>query len=258
MAGHKPRKDREAVTFYTYPKLLFTWPLIVAGPLLYFLPQIPLIGWTYLLIMLAVIMTISVDVERNYAFVWVVIAGLLFFAGRWLSDAYDIMVFKAMYDFFDGLNAHYDRGFGMALSILLAIPFAIMMVWVRINHRWRISHNEFEHYAFGRADDSLARGAKRVRTTYPDLLEFLMCGAGTLIVYSATGRQELRRIPHVPLLFLVRRRINRLLEFTAVTTETEKDSIIEEELDDEEDGGSTHEEELGGEEASSGDESDPL
>jgi fatty acid desaturase len=106
---------------------------------------------------------------------------------------------------------------GLVLSILLTVPFAAMFLVVRLNDKWRITHNEFEHHSWGRADDSLARGAKRVRSTYPDLLELLLAGAGTLIVYSANGNTELRRIHHVPMLPFVRRRIDDLLETIAVT-----------------------------------------
>ena len=57
-----------------------------------------------------------------------------------------------------------------------------------------------------------------MRTTYPDLLEYVLgIGAGTLIVYSASGRDELRRIHNVPMLGLVRKQIDRLLESTQVT-----------------------------------------
>ena len=86
----------------------------------------------------------------------------------------------------------------------------------RLNDSWRITHNEFEHRSFGRADDSLGRGAKNIRTSYTDILEFLLGLAGTLVVYDATGTRELRRIPHVALLPLVRRRLNRILEATAI------------------------------------------
>jgi hypothetical protein len=60
----------------------------------------------------------------------------------------------------------------------------------------------------------------------------LLLGSGTLIVYSATGRSELRRIPHVPMIFWVRKRINRLLESTAVTA---TDEVIAEEEEQAED-----------------------
>ena len=66
-------------------------------------------------------------------------------------------------------------------------------------------------------DDSLARGAKRVRTSYPDFFELLLCLAGDLIIFDSVGRRELRRIPHVPFLPFVRKRINRILEKTAIT-----------------------------------------
>ena len=44
-------------------------------------------------------------------------------------------------------------------------------------------------------DDSLGRGAKTIRSSFPDVLELVLGIAGTLIVYNATGTKELRRIP---------------------------------------------------------------
>jgi len=72
-------------------------------------------------------------------------------------------------------------------------------------------------------DNSLARGAKCVRTSYPDLLELFVCLAGDLMIFDSSGRKLLLRIPHVPLLPLVKAKINRILESTAVTTLAEED-----------------------------------
>lgn len=210
--GATPPADE--VTFHSYPKLLYAWPLIVAGPLFWFLPSDweATLGWAYLFLLLVTLVTLAIDLERNYAFVWSLLFALFFFVGKWVYFSFDVPVFEPVFGFFFELNARYDPGFGMALALLLAPPYLVMLVWVRMNNRWRITHNEFEHYAWGRADDSLARGAKRVRSTYPDLLELLLCGAGTLIVYSANGSRELRRIPNVPMLFRVRKKLNLLLE----------------------------------------------
>ena len=52
------------------------------------------------------------------------------------------------------------------------------------------------------------------------MFEFLLGGAGTLIVYNATGTQELRRIPHVVMLPRVRKKLAQILEYTAVTGAT--------------------------------------
>ncbi len=234
-------KRANEVVFHTFPKLIFAWPLIVAGfafwPLASMGVSSEVLGWTYLLITGMVILTIGIDIERNYAVFWFVVALALFFLGKWLSNYDAFTLFGDAYTWFAERDVTYDPALGLCLSIFLMVPFVVMMLWTRLQHRWRITHNEFEHYAFGRADDSLARGAKRVRSTYPDLLEFLICGAGTLIVYSATGRTELRRIPHVPLIFLIRRRINKLLEYTAVVVGEDRaaaDAIEEEETEAEE------------------------
>jgi len=52
----------------------------------------------------------------------------------------------------------------------------------------------------------------------PDVLEAIICLAGDLVIYDARGSKVIRRIPHVPLLPFIRRRINIILEYTAVTT----------------------------------------
>ena len=66
-------------------------------------------------------------------------------------------------------------------------------------------------------DWAAARGAKTVRTSYPDILEAVFCLAGDLVIYDARARSVIRRIPNVPLLPLKKRRIDRLLEMTRVT-----------------------------------------
>lgn len=229
-----------SVVFHEYPKLIFAYPLILIGLLFFFITspessegKLEVMGWIYLITVLLVIMTLGVDLERNQAIFWVVVFALFYFLGRWLEDAKGFTFFGEIYAFFDARDVRYDRGLGLAVSLLLAVPYVGMLLWSRVQHKWRITHNEFEHYSFGRADDSLARGAKRVRTSYPDLLELLLLGAGTLVVYSATGRTELRRLHHVPLLPLLRTRINRILETTAVTQEHAAEIVEEEEAGEE-------------------------
>ena len=234
-----PKRSRDVkpiheVVFHTYPKLLFIWPLIVAG--FVFWPIVgqwdasaEVIGWVYLLIVAVVLLTVGIDLERDHAVFWLVAFLALFFAGKYLDAQFGgtFTLLGNLYRWLADLNVKYDPALGGALSLLMTPPYLTMLVWARLQHRWRITHNEFEHYSWGRADDSLARGAKRVRSTFPDLLELLLCGAGTLVVYSATGRTELRRIPHVPLIFLVRRRINLLLEATSVTTGAYRQELAE-------------------------------
>jgi hypothetical protein len=216
------KRDVHEVRFIAYPKLLFVWPIILMGLLFWPLMQWhwvdpSTLGWIYLLVVLFVILTLGVDIDRNHAVFWAVVCIAIWLLGLVLKDRAGITVFGNIYNFFRSLDVTYSQGFGLSLSIILLVPFLLMFGWARLNDRWRITHNEFEHYSFGRMDDSLGRGAKTIRTEYPDVLEALLGLAGTLIVLNATGQQELRRIPHVMFLPLVRAKLNLVLEKMAVT-----------------------------------------
>lgn len=235
-------REVHEVTFISYPKLLFVWPLIVLGFLFWPLAGIgaddpdrqagvlEALGWFYIVAAILVILTLGVDVNRNQAIFWMVLIGLVWILGLWLRDAKQILIVNNLYSWFADLNVRYDRAFGLVISVFLSVPYAVMLVYAWVNDRWRITHNEFEHYSMGRMDDSLGRGAKSVRTTFPDIFEMLLGMAGTLIVFNATGTKVLRRIEHVMFLPLVRKRLNRILERTAVTAAM---SEAEEDDDDE-------------------------
>lgn len=286
--GPKPvkKKNVHEVKFVTYPKLLFIWPIILAGFAFYpfAAPHQPIaasvleyeaamarpaaeapvaeapatapasadspdtaavatkppnpflsgklegIGWAYLWIAILVLLTLGVDLGRNQAAFWLVVVVAIWVLGLWLQDAKGFTIFGDIYRWFAGLDVQYDRALGLTFSILLLVPYVVMLAWAHINDKWRITHNEFEHYSFGKSDDSLGRGAKTIRTAFPDVLELLLGMAGTLIVFNATGTKELRRIPHVMFLPLIRKRLNVILETTAITT-----AQMEEEEDDDED-----------------------
>lgn len=179
-------------------------------------PRLEVMAWIWGIALVIILLTLGFDLNRNYTVFWLVLIGAVWMLILWLKDARSVTIFGDIYHFFADLNPQYSRPFGFMVSIVLLVFWAIMWIWSRLNSKWRITHNEFEHYQFGRMDDSLARGAKRVSTTYPDFFELLLCLAGELIIFDPSGRRELRRIPHVPLLPIVRRKIDKILETTAV------------------------------------------
>lgn len=215
------------VSFTSYPKLLFIWPLIVTGLILWpfgpaaegYSAQLEVLGWVYITVLGIVVLTLGVDVNRNVAIFWFVLIFALWILGLYLKDVQNVPIFGWIWNWFNALDVQYSRALGLAISIILTIPFVLMCVVARVNDRWRITHNEFEHYSFGKVDEALGRGAKIIRTEYPDVLEFLLAGAGTLRVISANGNQELRKIQHVMFLPIIRRKLNSILESVSITTE---------------------------------------
>lgn len=223
---HKSHEHKDLVhevRFVGYPKLLFAWPIIVAGLLFYTFAHalndgaLETLGWVYITILGIVILALGVDVNRNQAIFWAVAIFACWILGLYLDAVRSIPVFGWILGWLDSINVKYNGPFGLAISIVLLVPYLIMIVYARLNDHWRITHNEFEHYSLGRMDDSLGRGAKTIRTEFPDVFEMLLGLAGTMIVYNASGTQELRRIPHVMFLPMVRARLNKVLETVAVT-----------------------------------------
>lgn len=223
------RRKPDEVVLHSYPKLVFSWFLIGLGFLLFPLHKWEWVdpealAWIWGIVLVVTVLTIGVDVNRNAMFFWLAVVAAAWFLGLWLRDVKGVTLFGNLYRFFADLDPQYSRGLGLLVSLVLSIPFVLMLAWTRVNDKWRITRNEFEHYEFGKADDSLARGAKRVLSRYPDFFELVLALAGEIVVYDATGSRELRRIPHVLLLPLQMKKINRILEKTAVEA-----SIAEEE-----------------------------
>jgi hypothetical protein len=215
------RRAPDEVVLHSYPKLVFSWLLILLGFVLFPVSKwewidAETLGWIYGVVLVVTLMTIGIDVNRNAMFFWIAVVAAAWFLGLWLRDVKGVTFFGNFYRFLADLDPAYSRGFGLLVSLALSVPFVLMLGWTRVNDKWRITRNEFEHYEFGKADDSLARGAKRVLSRYPDLFEFVLGFAGELVVYDATGQRELRRIPHVLFLPSAMKRINRILEKTAV------------------------------------------
>ena len=217
----KAPKPRHEITFYTYPKFLFVWPLIAVGfllwPFAHYGVSSEVLAWVYGVTLVLVIVTMGLDINRNYTAFWLVVVVALWMMILWLGGK-GVTLFADVYRFFADLNPQYSANLGLIVSIPLLVFYGIMWLWTRVNCKWRITHNEFEHYQFGRMDDSMARDAKRIRSSYPDFFELIVCLAGDLVIFDATGKRVIRRIRHVPLLPIVKKRINLILEATAVTT----------------------------------------
>ncbi|MBN1763858.1 MAG: hypothetical protein JW860_01255 [Sedimentisphaerales bacterium] len=235
---NKKSTQKHEVVFYTYPKFIFCWPLIAMGFLLWAFDkwqwlEPETLAWIWGITLIIVLITVGFDLNRNYTIFWMVLIAFFWILIYYLRDVKQVEIFSRIYNIFAELNPVYSRNFGIMISIALLVLSLVMWIWTRLNSKWRITHNEFEHYQFGRMDDSLARGAKRVRTSYPDFFELVLCLAGDLIIFDSTGRRELRRIPHVPLLPLVRKKINRILETTAITAgEMEDEAEAYEDFED--------------------------
>ena len=237
--NHRPPPSQ--IVFYSYPKYLYTWPVVflaVVFPLLGDLLNPQVEGWIFVVALLTVLMAMGFDLSRNLTISWGVTIIASVFCMLWLKDAKNVVVFSQIGHHLASRNPLISRDWLYLFALFSGILYLIMVIDVHINQRWRISHNEIEHFAMLSKDDSLGRGAKRFITSYPDFLELLLCGAGTIQIYSAQGGIMLRSIPNVPWLFFRSARISQILESTEVSASGEEDVDLHE--------GQASDEELGG------------
>jgi len=236
--GHDKRRPVPSqIVFYSYPKFLYTWPVIVLAVLFPLLgdwlnPQVE--GWIFVITLLTVLMAMGFDLSRNLTITWGATILASVFCLLWLKDTHNVMVFSQIGHHLSSKDPTISHDWLDLFGLFGGILYLIMLLDAHINQRWRISHNEIEHFAMLSKDDSLGRGAKRIITSYPDFLELLLCGAGTIQIYSAQGGIQLRSIPNVPWLFFRSKRISQILESTEVSAASGEDDgeAADEELSD--------------------------
>ena len=220
---------RTVARIITYPKFFFTWPLIVAPAicegLLYLGAGQKTAGWAYIITAMLVLLTLGIDLDRLSAFIGMIILTTGFLSSKVLFYERNIAVTQLLRDFIDALKVSYSPHIALAISILTCACYIWIFFWSHIHHRWEVTPTEFRHYSWGHIDKSLGRGAKSVRISYPDVLEFLLGFCGTLHIYDANGDKELIAIQHVPLLPLVYKRVDEVLSYK----EPEKPAKTEEE-----------------------------
>ena len=222
------RQTPSQIVFYSYPKYLYTWPVIFLAALFPLLgdsinPQVE--GWIFVVTLLTVLMAMGFDLSRNLTISWGVTIIASVFCLLWLKDVKNVVVFSQIGQHLTSKVPLVSHDWLYLFALFGGILYLIMFINAHINQRWRISHNEIEHFAMLSKDDSLGRGAKRFITSYPDFLELLLCGAGTIQIYSAQGGILLRSIPNVPWLFFRSAKISRILESTEVSAASGEEDV---------------------------------
>lgn len=238
-AKQSPPQSPPSIVIYSYPEFVYAWPMIFFGFLLASLQNWGMLGettagWTYIIIIALVTLTMGVDLGRNASIFCLVLFVGMWLGVLWLQDAKNVTIFASLSAFIAGLQPTMSPHALTLLSSILLIIYLIMIAYAFINDRWRITSNEIEHRSLGHRDDATGRGAKRVLASYPDVLELLICMSGTITVFSATGNKQLLVIKNVPFLPLRMKKISRILEFSNVN---DYNAMIED--DGEEEDGTT-------------------
>ena len=124
----KPKPPLTQVVFHTYPKLIFAWPIILMGLVLWPVvghwggdPEV--FGWIYLLVLTLTLLTLGIDLERDHAVFWLVVFLAFFFLGKWLDASFERFTLVGnIYRYFANLDVQYSPALGVSLSAFCSSP----------------------------------------------------------------------------------------------------------------------------------------
>jgi len=230
------RAERRAseMRFGSYPLFAMFWPLVAGSEIcawiLHWRPDwAGNVTWIFLTILLTCLVTTGFDVRRNLAIGWLLFIALCWVGGIYLRDQQHIPVLGHIRHFLAGLDATVSTGFLHAVALLVGLGLAGVFLNVFVNHRWRVTHNELHLVRRGDIEDAITRGAKRISVEYPDVFELLLLGSGHIVVRDSKGKEEIRRIPRVPLLIFREKQLDQISEVWGVSLQNDAASASEDE-----------------------------
>ena len=216
-AGQVPRE----IVFHAYPRLIFAWPIILLGFLLYPLDAYGLVrpdilAWSWGSTLFVVILTLGVHVNRNLSLFWAVLGSAAWLLGIYLRDVRGFAPFAALSQFLADLNPPYPRHAALAFSVALLVPYVLCWARARIDEKWVLTHYEVERRRKFSQRESLPRGGLTIDAQYNDMFKFLFgFGGGSLRILDREGN-VLREIRWVFFLPRVRQRIDEIVEVAPI------------------------------------------
>lgn len=228
----RPKPRDESAVIYSYPPLIYIWPIIVLGYLFWITDRLHVLSpkteaWIYVIAFVVVLLTMGININRNMAAFWLVVIAAMSFLVLWLRGAKGFVIFDRIGHFFANLNPTYSADLGILISFFLSVIYVIIVVSAHINDKWVFSQNEIVHHAAFRGTNSLGRGAKGVSASYKDFFELVLLLAGDVEVRTAQGNRVMARMTNVPFLLLRMRKIDRILEAYSVTPGTGDEEAAE-------------------------------
>jgi hypothetical protein len=222
-AGSWPRE----IKFHAYPRLIFAWPIILMGFLLYPLDawglvRTDILAWLWGSTLFVVILTMGVHVNRNLSLFWVVFGSAIWLLGIYLRDVRGHTLLSRLSQFVADLNPSYPRHAALTFSVALLVPCLLCWARARIDEKWVISHYEVERRRKFSQRESLPRGGLTIDAQYNDMFKFLFgFGGGSLRILDRGGN-VLREIRWVFFLPWVRQHIDEIIEVAPIAAITAK------------------------------------
>lgn len=213
--------DGSKVTFISYSKLVYLWPFIPFGLIVWLLESLGVsstgLGWATVIAVYLSWVVLCEDINFKGAVVVVLVIALFLALGVLSRIFLSVPYLSWIHHLFASLQVGFHSGLARGLAMLVAIGLIFYVVpRAFLVGRYEITSQEISHLRFMMGTVSHPRAGKKVRIEYPDLFELVVgLGGGQVTLYDPHGRKDLE-IPNVLFLKLFEDEIERILESVGV------------------------------------------
>jgi len=193
----------KAVRFTAYPNFVVVWPVIVLGLLFSLLHSVGpneyperITSTAWLFSLFAVMIALGFDLDSSETAFIVMTLVLILLVLQLVAFEWQFPVFSWIAANLGMLEVRVSPNMMLVVSILLGVPYLLMLFFSRINNHWTVVPGKLIRTTFGKNEEEIPiNSTKTVNYHFYDMLMRWLCfGAGHLVVTTDKGE---RKIGHV-------------------------------------------------------------
>lgn len=212
-----------SATFYQFSEAMYLYPLVPTGVYTLIFHHFgwasdAFLGWFFLSVVLAVIVTLVVDIGRGLMMALILLGGLLVVGSGYLEVAYKIEIGAHLSQLLRRLQMGFHPDWVLPITVVSALLFGINLVWRRFDSVLTVQGDQLTIHRLGADSLSFQRGGWTFRKRFKDLLEWALGGgSGSLAIIHPVTHAELFVAHHVPGFAKIAARIQEQFAVTDVT-----------------------------------------
>jgi hypothetical protein len=199
-ASEAQREPVKPVRFTAYPNFVVVWPVIVLGLLFWLLASA--MGTEYparvassvwLFSLFAVMIALGFDLDSTETAFVVLTVIVILLTLQLIAFSWQVAVFSWIATHLSMLEVNVSSQMMLVVSILLGVPYLLMLVFARLNNHWTVVPGKMIRTTFGKNEEEIPiNSTKTVNYHFYDIMMRWLCfGAGDLVVSTDRGEKRI-------------------------------------------------------------------
>jgi len=188
------------IHFTAYPSFVVVWPMIFLGILFAVLNEVMpghypehIASTLWMFMLFAVLIALGFDFDSSETAMIVMTAVVIVLSLQLVAFEWELPVFAWIVEHLRMLEVRVSSHTMLAVSIVLAVPYLLMMLFCRLNNHWMVVPGKLIRKTFGKSEEEIPiNSTKTVNYHFYDMMMRWLCfGAGHLIVATDKGERKI-------------------------------------------------------------------